>query len=39
MLVDEAVEAAKTVDIAVIFAGLTNAYESEGSDRSTDEAA
>jgi beta-glucosidase len=35
ILVDEAVEAAKTVDIAVIFAGLTNAYESEGADRST----
>jgi len=33
-LVDEAVGAAKAADVAVIFAGLPDAYESEGFDRS-----
>lgn len=32
-LLDEAIETAKQADIVVIMAGLTNAYESEGFDR------
>jgi len=32
-LIDEAVETAEKADVAVIFAGLTDAYESEGYDR------
>lgn len=34
-LIAEAVKAAKTADIAVIFAGLPDSYESEGVDRKT----
>ncbi len=34
-LLGEAVELAKTVDTAVIFAGLPDSYESEGGDRDT----
>lgn len=32
-MINEAVEAAKSADVAVIFAGLTDDYESEGFDR------
>jgi beta-glucosidase len=35
MLLDEAVKTAKQADYAVIFAGLTNQYETEGVDRKT----
>lgn len=34
LLIDRAVEAAKLADMAIIFAGLTDDYESEGFDRS-----
>jgi beta-glucosidase len=34
-LLAEAVEAAKNADVAVIFAGLTDRYETEGADRDT----
>lgn len=34
-MISDAVEVAKNCDVAVVFAGLTDSYESEGFDRST----